>query len=169
MRPDLKIEPVRGNVQTRLSKLDAGLVDALLLSAAGLERLSLSARITQALPFDAFLPAVGQGSIGIEVMTERSDMQAYVMPINHTPSFCTVSAERALVAALNGDCHSPIAAHATLADGQLRLRGWVGSADGSHALFAETTGHAHQAESCGQHCAQQLNARGAQALLQEQA
>ena len=169
LRPDLKIEPVRGNVQTRLSKLDEGLVDALLLSAAGLERLSLSARITEALPFDAFLPAVGQGSVGIEIMTERSDMQAYVTPINHAPSFCAVSAERALVAALNGDCHSPIAAHATLSDGQLHICGWVGNADGNHALFAEITGHAHQPEYCGQHCAQQLNAQGAQALLQEQA
>ena len=168
LRPDLKIEPVRGNVQTRLSKLDEGLIDALLLSAAGLERLSLSARITEVLPFDTFLPAVGQGSVGIEIMTECSDMQTYVAPINHEASFCAVRAERALVATLNGDCHSPIAAHATLSDGQLHVRGWVGSASGSQAIFAEVTGHAHQPEYCGQRCAQQLNEQGAQALLQEQ-
>jgi len=168
LRPDLRVESVRGNVQTRLAKLDDGLMDALLLSAAGLESLSLSDRISEVLPLDAFFPAAGQGSVGIEVMTERTDMQAYVTPINHAASFCTVSAERALVAALHGDCHSPIAAHATVSEGQVHLCGWVGNADGSQTLIAEVTGNAHQPEHCGQHCAQQLNVQGAQALLQEQ-
>jgi len=140
LRPDLKIVPIRGNVETRLKKLEAGECDATLLAAAGLDRLHHGA-IGVAL--DELLPAPAQGAIGVECRKDDAVMRRVVSPISHSPTFCAVLAERAFTRALNGTCHSPIAALATLEpDRRLHLRAEILSADGrervaDEARFAE--------------------------------
>jgi hydroxymethylbilane synthase len=135
-RPDLAVVPIRGNVGTRLAKLDAGDVDATLLAVAGLKRLGHAARITQILPPELMLPAVAQGAIGIERRRGDERVAAYLRPLNHEATGIRVTAERALLAALDGSCKTPIAALAEFdAAGRLSLRGLIVSPDGrvSHA------------------------------------
>ncbi len=165
--PDLEVVDLRGNVNTRLSKLDRGDFDAILLAAAGLHRLGLSARLTDLIDADIMLPAVGQGVIGIECRREDAEVRTLVSPLNHAPTLLRVRAERALNAALGGGCQVPIAGFAELADGQMRLRGLVGRPDGSAVLHAEASGPADQPEDLGERVADVLIAQGADGILRE--
>ena len=149
LRPDLKIFPLRGNVQTRLSKLDAGEVDATLLALAGLRRLGLTDRITAVLEPETMLPAVAQGAIGIEIRSDDDATRALLAPLNCAETMVRVTAERALLAALDGSCRTPIAALAVLDGGDLHLRAKVLSHDGRTIFRAERRGKAADAESLG--------------------
>jgi hydroxymethylbilane synthase len=120
-RPDLKIEPLRGNLDTRLRKLDEGQYDAIVLAAAGLKRLGLASRIRQVFEPTLMLPAAGQGALGIEVRANRTDLLAALAPLAHQPSWLAVSAERAVSRAMGGSCSMPLAAHATLDGDTLSL------------------------------------------------
>ncbi len=145
LRPDLTIVPLRGNVQTRLSKLDAGEVDATLLALAGLRRLGLTSRITAVLEPETMLPAVAQGAIGIEIRSDDSDTRALLAPLNCAETMVRVTAERALLAALDGSCRTPIAALAMLEGDRLHLRAKVLSHDGRSIFRAERRGTAAEA------------------------
>jgi hydroxymethylbilane synthase len=163
-RPDLAILVLRGNVETRIQKLDAGDFEAIVLATAGLERLGLAARIRERLSSDQMLPAVGQGVIGIECRDD-TDARALLRPLEHAPTRTRLDAERAFSARLGGSCQSPIAAYAELAGARLRLRGFVGSPDGKR-IFAETIeGAASDAMSLGTELAERILAAGAEALL----
>jgi hydroxymethylbilane synthase len=121
LRPDLKIEPLRGNLDTRLRKLDEGLYDAIVLAAAGLKRLGLNARVRDTFEPDVMLPAAGQGALGIEVRTDRQDVIDALAPLAHHLTWLTVAAERAVSRAMGGSCSMPLAAFATLSADQLTL------------------------------------------------
>lgn len=129
LRPDLKIVLFRGNVATRLAKLENGEADATLLAAAGLDRLGMQAT-GHAIEVDVMLPAPAQGAVGIEALADRPDIHALIAPINHRPTFDCVMAERAFLAALKADCHSPVGALARIENGAVRLRGEILSEDG---------------------------------------
>ena len=165
-RPDLRLELLRGNVDTRLRRLEEGALDAILLACAGLERLGLGARITQPLDLELSLPAVGQGVIGIECREDDAASRAALAALHHEESFVRLVAERAFAQALGGSCHSPIAAHATLADGgSLTLRGFVGAPDGGEVYRDLEGGAAGEAEATGRRLAARMQAAGAGALL----
>lgn len=164
-RPDLAIEPLRGNVPTRLRKLDEGLYDAILLAAAGLARLGLANRVTTLLATELCLPAAGQGALGIECRAERSDIVRLLAPLAHVPSALAVSAERAVSRTLAGSCNVPLAAYAELSGRTMRLRGYVGSPDGMRTARAELTGPADDAEANGIALAQKLRDAGAGEIL----
>ena len=166
-RPDLQILDLRGNVNSRLAKLDAGEYDAILLDAAGLKRLGLQARITTLLPPEQSLPANGQGAIGIECCLDDDELLTLLAPLEHGPTRQRVLAERAMNRALQGGCQVPIGAYAELEGDQLWLRGLVGSADGRQILRAECRGAASAPEALGQALADQLLAQGAAHLLSE--
>ena len=164
-RPDLDVIVMRGNLETRLGKLDAGACDAMILAAAGLERLGLAARIRARLPASEMLPAVGQGVIGIECAGDRTDILELVRPLEHGATRLALDAERAFAAALGASCRSPIAAHATIEGGKLRLSGLVGATDGRAVYADEITGPAADAGQLGSELAARLVAAGASALL----
>jgi hydroxymethylbilane synthase len=166
-RPDLQILQLRGNVETRLRKLDEGAYDAIILAAAGLTRLGLEARIASRVPTEASLPAVGQGIIGIECRSDDAATLARLAALEHRESRLCLDAERAFAARLQGSCTSPVAGFAELADGQLRLRGRVGAPDGSRMYSDEVAGPAGDAASLGRRLAERLLAAGAGALLDE--
>ena len=166
LRPDLVIRDLRGNVNTRLAKLDAGEYDALILASAGLIRLGFAARIRESLVAEVLLPAVGQGAVGIECRLDDADILALLAPLNHSLTATRVSAERAMNRRLQGGCQVPIAGFAELAGDQLTLRGLVGSVDGREVLMASQSGPQAQAEALGQAVAEQLLAAGAAAILQ---
>lgn len=129
--PHLRIQPLRGNLETRLQKLDRAEYDAIILAAAGLKRLGMTERIRALLETEESLPAVGQGALTIEVLSHRQDLLAWLKRLQHTPTLLAVSAERALAQALGGSCHHPLAAYADwLNDGRLRLRAMLGLPDG---------------------------------------
>ena len=163
--PGLKIEPLRGNLDTRLRKLDAGQYDAIILAAAGLIRLGLQARIRTQLTPEQFLPAPGQAALGIEICADRPELAAWLAPLHDPASAHCVRAERAFSRALGGSCQLPLGAYATLADHQLYLRGFVASPDGQKMLAGELRGPADEDESLGERLAQQLRAQGAEAIL----
>jgi hydroxymethylbilane synthase len=125
VRPDLKVVPMRGNVETRLRKLEQGVADATLLACAGLRRLGLADRITSPIPTDQMLPAVAQGAIGVEIRSEDAAMARLLSPINDEPTALAVTAERAFLAKLEGSCRTPIAGLAELTDGRLIFRGMI--------------------------------------------
>jgi len=164
-RPDLAIELLRGNVETRLRRLEEGSLDAILLACAGLERLGLGDRITEVLDADFCVPAVGQGVIGIECREDDRRSREVLVALHHEESFIRLAAERAFARTLLGSCHSPIAAHATLAAGSLTLRGFVGAPDGSEAYRDGLSGPATDAEGLGLALARRMQAAGAGALL----
>ena len=166
-RPDLQILDLRGNVNSRLAKLDAGEYDAILLAAAGLKRLGLQARITTLLPPEQSLPANGQGAVGIECCLDDDELLTLLAPLEHGPTRQGVRAERAMNRALQGGCQVPIGAYAELEDDQLWLRGLVGSPDGRQILRAECRGAASDPVALGQTLAEQLLAQGAARLLSE--
>ncbi len=165
-RPDLKIQFLRGNVNTRLAKLDAGEYDAIILAAAGLIRLGFGERIRSSIGVDESLPAGGQGAVGIECRTTDSELHALLECLNHAPTATRVVAERALNKRLNGGCQVPIACYAVLEGEQLWLRGLVGQPDGTVLLRAEGRAPAAEAEALGVQVAEALLDQGAEQILQ---
>ncbi len=164
-RPDLDIIDLRGNVGTRLSKLDAGLYDAIILASAGLKRLGLAERIRHTLPAEVSLPAVGQGALGLECRAEDQAVLDLILPLLHSETDVCVRTERAFNAYLEGGCQVPIAGYAILEQGQIHMQGRVGSVDGKTLLKAEQVGDINQAEKIGVALAQELLAQGAGDLL----
>ncbi|MGL4316069.1 MAG: hydroxymethylbilane synthase [Pseudomonas sp.] len=164
-RPDLKIQFLRGNVNTRLAKLDAGEYDAIILAAAGLIRLGFEERIRSSISVEHSLPAGGQGAVGIECRSADSEIHALLAPLHHRDTALRVTAERALNKHLNGGCQVPIACYALLEGEQLWLRGLVGQPDGGQLLRAEGRAVANSAEALGVQVAEQLLAQGAEAIL----
>jgi hydroxymethylbilane synthase len=164
-RPDLHIRDLRGNVNTRLAKLDAGNYDAIILAAAGLIRLKMPQRIQAYLAPEVSLPAVGQGAVGIECRNDDSKLIALLQPLHHTDTALRVSAERAVNAKLNGGCQVPIGSFAELDGDNLYLRGLVGSPDGKQILYAEAHGHSNTAQHLGLQVAENLLAQGAGKIL----
>jgi hydroxymethylbilane synthase len=163
--PHLNIIDLRGNVNTRLAKLDAGDYDAIILAAAGLKRLGFTDRIRASLEPGDSLPAVGQGAIGIECRTDDTDINRLIAPLNHPPTSIRVRAERAMNSRLEGGCQVPIGGFATLDGDTLHLRGLVGNPDGSQVIRAETSGPAGHAEQLGTALADKLLALGARQIL----
>ena len=163
--PRLDIQPLRGNVPTRLKKLDDGHYDAVILAAAGLKRLGLEDRIRRALPPSESLPAPGQGALGIECLAARSDLADLLAPLNDAATERCVSAERAFSRALSGSCDVPLGAYAELENGSLRLRGFVGAPDGTRIVSGEQAGPADCAEALGAALAERLKAQGAAEIL----
>ncbi len=165
LRPDLRIEPLRGNLDTRLRKLDEGQFDGIVLAAAGLIRLGLQDRIRNAFEPDAMRPAAGQGALGIEIRTDRTDLAALLQPLAHQPTWLAVAAERAVSRAMGGSCSMPLAAFATWDGPVLRLDAAWGDAEGSGALLTAHTSAAitdtASAEELGQQAAATLQAAGA--------
>lgn len=163
--PHLVIEPLRGNVPSRIRKLGEGRYEAIILAAAGLKRLGLADRITSLLTPEESLPAVGQGALGIECRNDRNDVVALLAPLNDMSTAQCVTAERALSRALAGSCTVPLAGYAEIADGQLRLRGYVGAPDGTRVVRGEISGPPQEAESLGRRLAENMKQRGAAAIL----
>ena len=164
-RPDLQIRFLRGNVNTRLAKLDAGDYDAIILAAAGLRRLGFHDRIRSSLTPELCLPAGGQGAVGIECRTDDTELHELLAPLNNEDSALRVRAERALNSHLNGGCQVPIACYAERANGELWLRGLVGEPDGQRLLTAEARGPENEPEKLGVTVAEDLLRQGAQAIL----
>jgi hydroxymethylbilane synthase len=165
-RPDLALELLRGNVDTRLRRLEEGSLDAILLACAGLERLGLGARITEVLSLDLSVPAVGQGIIGIECREDDERSRSLLDVLHHADSFVRLTAERAFARMLGGSCHSPIAAHATLAGGMLTLHGFIGAPDGGEIYRDSSRGTPDAAAELGRSLAARMQAAGAGALLE---
>ncbi len=164
-RPDLKIAALRGNVNTRLGKLDAGEFDAVILAAAGLKRLGFQQRITAYLTPEQSLPAIGQGAIGIECRTDDDWVNGLIGSLHDGPTAVCVQAERAMNHRLMGGCQVPVAGYAVLEGDVLSLRGLVGEPDGTRILRGEELGPASQAEAIGERLAVGLLKQGADAIL----
>ncbi|HUW51483.1 MAG TPA: hydroxymethylbilane synthase [Sulfuricella sp.] len=165
--PSFRIESLRGNVQTRLRKLDEGQYAAIILAAAGLKRLGLGERIASLLPAEQSLPAVGQGALGIECCAGRDDLVALLAPLNHSDTAACVTAERAMSRALAGSCQVPLGGFAEISADVLRLRGFVSSVDGVRMVRAEVSGRPGEAEALGHELAQRLIGMGADKILAE--
>ncbi len=165
-RPDLEVHWLRGNVQTRLAKLDQGDFDAIVLATSGLIRLELQDRIAERLAPEISLPAGGQGALGIETRNDDADTNALIQALHHGPSATCVRAERALNRRLEGGCQVPIACFAELEGDQLRLRGLVGDPDGSELFEVEGRGAANDPEALGIALAEELLAKGAGSVLE---
>ncbi len=163
--PHLYLANLRGNIGTRLAKLDSGEFDGIVLAVAGLKRLQLSQRITEYLPPEMCLPAVGQGAIGIECRADDSAMIERLAPLNHADSALCIQAERALNERLGGGCHVPIAAYATLSGDVITLRALVGTVDGTKLLRCEKKGKRAEATLIGHAAAEELLAAGAAEVL----
>jgi hydroxymethylbilane synthase len=163
--PHLQIEPLRGNVQTRLRKLDEGKYAAIILAAAGLKRLGLGARIRDTISSDDSLPAVGQGALGIECRADRTDLTWMLAPLHHADTAACVLAERAMSRALSGSCQVPLGGYAEVMGDRLRMRGFVATPDGSRLLRAEHSGSAGEPEALGNAIAKDLLAQGAGEIL----
>lgn len=167
LRPDLEIISLRGNVQTRLGRLDEGRFDAILLAAAGLRRLELTERIRSSIAPEQCLPAVGQGAVGIECREGDEKVKAILAPLNHTDTWDRVVAERAMNRHLEGGCQVPIAGYAELEGDTLWLRGLVASEDGKIVYTAEGRAPRQEAEALGVRIAEDLLSQGAGVILQE--
>jgi len=165
LRPDLKIAPLRGNVNTRLRKLDEGGFDAIILASAGLIRLEFGERITSFIAPEQSLPAIGQGAVGIECRRDDVRINALLEPLLHANTSICVSAERAMNHRLMGGCQVPIAGYAILQGGELFMRGLVGEPDGSKIIRAESRGAPQDAETMGVALADELLANGAEPIL----
>jgi hydroxymethylbilane synthase len=165
VRRDLKILNIRGNVDTRVRKLEAGEFDAIVLAEAGLKRLGLAARITQVLPFDVMMPAVGQGALGIECRADDAAALTVLKSIDDAETHAAVLAERSLLAHLSGGCLAPIGALGQVQNGFLQLVAVVLSPDGSERLAASDAAPAEDAERLGEHVAHTLLAQGAAELI----
>jgi hydroxymethylbilane synthase len=163
--PALAVVPLRGNVATRLRKLDEGQYDAVILAAAGLKRLGLDARITALLAPEESVPAVGQGALGVECRAERDDVMRLLAPLAHHATAQCVAAERAFSRALAGNCNVPLGGYAELSGGRLRLRGYVGAPDGSRCARGEMSGGVDAPEALGAALAERLKAQGAADIL----
>jgi hydroxymethylbilane synthase len=163
--PYLAVTPLRGNLDTRLRKLDEGQFDAIILAAAGLKRLGLGERIRAVLPAADSLPAAGQGALGIEVLTSRPDVAAWVAPLNDPQTAACVRAERAVSRALAGSCEVPLGAYAEMQGDRVFLRGFVASPDGTRMACAELTAAADDPEALGLRLADELRRQGATEIL----
>ena len=163
--PYLGVVPLRGNLDTRLRKLDEGQFDAIILAAAGLIRLGLAHRIRSTLTPEHSLPAAGQGALGIEIVSSRPDLADWLAPFNDAETAACVRAERAVSRALGGSCEVPLGAFATMQSGQVFLRGFVARPDGSQIVRAELSGSAEDPEGLGNEIAQMLRADGATDIL----
>ncbi|MDW7710055.1 MAG: hydroxymethylbilane synthase [Deferrisomatales bacterium] len=167
LRPDLVFENLRGNVDTRLRKLEEGQYDAIVLAAAGVKRLGFSGRVTEYLAAEVVLPAIGQGAVGIECRRADPATNALVEPLRHGATWTAVLAERAFLRTLQGGCQVPIAAFAELHGGQVHLRGLVGSLDGRTVIRGSRQGTPVDAEPLGVGLAEELLDRGAREILEE--
>jgi hydroxymethylbilane synthase len=166
-RPDLQILDLRGNVGTRLGKLDDGDYDAIVLACAGLKRLGLSARISRELPPEEMLPAIAQGVIGIECRVDDERVNSLIAPLNHVETRQRTAAERAMNATMAGGCQAPVAGYSVLNDGVIELRGLVGRPDGSRIIRGDVQGSPEHAAALGKQLADDLLARGARPILDE--
>ena len=167
IRPDLEVVPVRGNVQTRLGRLEEGSVDAVILALAGLRRLGLEAWATEVFDPGVFVPAIGQGALAIESRAEDATTNARAAKIDHGLSARAVQAERAFLARLGGGCQVPLGAHATLENGDLHLRAFLGSPDGARVIRGERRGGRAEGEAMGRDLAEEFLARGAGEIIAE--
>lgn len=163
--PQLQIVAVRGNVGTRLTKLDRGDFDGLVMAVAGLQRLGLADRIAQILAPEVFLPAPGQGALAIEIRAGDRTMKARTHALDHPPTRAAVIAERAVSRGLGGSCEFPLAAYAQIAQEQLHLRAWAGNAASGQMMEAQSNGPMTQAETIGLRVVDELKARGVEQLL----
>lgn len=166
LRPDLQVESVRGNLDTRLRKLDEGQYDAILLAAAGLKRLGWGDRIAEILPPEQMCPAVGQGALAIETRAALDEVSLPVKALDHADTHTAVRAERGLLAALGGGCQVPIGAYATVSEGRVHLLAIVAAPDGSQIIRAEAEGASAEAAEIGTRLATDLLARGARGILE---
>lgn len=164
-RPDIKIKDLRGNVNTRLAKLDAGEYDAIILASAGLLRLEMQQRIKAYIEPEQILPAGGQGAVGIECRSNDQQLLKLLAPLNHPATVARVTAERAMNRRLEGGCQVPIGCYAELEGEQLFVRGLVGAVDGSTVIEKQITGSSQQAEQLGLQLAEQLLEAGAEPIL----
>ncbi|MEC4684717.1 MAG: hydroxymethylbilane synthase [Nitrospirota bacterium] len=165
IRPDLKIGQLRGNLDTRLKKLDEGQFDAIILAAAGVKRLGWHERITEVLPTGISLPAIGQGAVGIECRAGDDFINTLIMPLNHEETSVCVRAERAFLKKLEGGCQVPVGAYARLIDGKIVMEGLVGSVSGERIIREQMKGKQDIAESIGIRLAEDLLSRGAKEIL----
>jgi hydroxymethylbilane synthase len=165
LRPDLKVTTFRGNVQTRLRKLEEGVVDGTLLANAGLRRLHLENVITELLPLDRFPPAPGQGAICVESRVGAAAVDAMLMPINHQATSEALACERAFLAALDGSCRTPIAGHAAIVDGRLSFRGLILRPDGQEAHEVADEGPAADAARIGRRAGETVRAKAGTAFF----
>ena len=156
--PGLKCVNFRGNVQTRLRKLDEKIVDGTLLALAGLRRMNMTQHATTVLEFDQMLPAVAQGAIGIQCRDDDERALRYIDALNHEETFTCVSCERAFLAALDGNCKTPIAGQAQIIDGELRFQGLVASVDGSQIYRSSKVGAPADAEKIGREAGEEIKA-----------
>jgi hydroxymethylbilane synthase len=163
--PQLKVEALRGNLDTRLRKLDEGKYDAIILAAAGLTRLGLKARIRTLLRPEESVPAPGQGALGVEILGARSELAGWLAALNDAAATHCARCERAFSRALGGSCQLPLGGYAIVDQGQLWLRGFVASPDGRHLVSGEARGAPADDEAIGLELAQQLRAGGAEAIL----
>lgn len=166
IRPDAKLEMLRGNVDTRLKKLDEGEYDAIVLAAAGLQRLGWASRISAYCEVEEILPSVGQGAIGIECRTDDKKTKALLKALSHADTETRVTAERAVAKALGGSCTLPLAAYAELQSNRLRLRALVACPESGKILYAEHQGRANEPVALGQSVAELLKQQGAEAIIQ---
>jgi hydroxymethylbilane synthase len=160
LRPDVEVVSLRGNVETRLRKLDDGAADATLLALAGLKRLGIADKATSVMEVDEFLPAVGQGAIAIETRADDARTRELLAPIDHADTANALAAERAFLAMLDGSCRTPIAGHATVTAGRLRFRGMIVKPDGSEAHETMRDGGVRDAERLGADAGHELRGRG---------
>ncbi len=167
LRPDLRIQPLRGNLDTRLRKLDEGAMAAIVLAAAGVKRLGWEDRITEYLDPSVSLPAIGQGALGLECRVEDARINALLAPLNHADSSRCVRAERAFLRRLSGGCQVPIAAHARLEGEEILLDGLVASVDGERVIRDRIRGHWMKGEAMGIELAERLLSKGAAEILNE--
>ncbi len=163
--PYLAVTSLRGNLDTRLRKLDEGQYDAIILAAAGLTRLGLASRIRDVLPAKLSLPAAGQGALGIEALVARPEVAAWMAPLNDAVASACVRAERAVSRALAGSCEVPLGAFGQISAGRLRLRGFVATPDGTRMASADLSGAPADAEALGLALADELRRRGADEIL----
>lgn len=163
--PHLNVQPLRGNVNSRLRKLDEGQYAGIILAAAGLKRLGFANRITAMLEPEQSLPAAGQGALGIEIRAGREDIQSLLVPLHHVGTAACVRAEREVSRQLGGSCQVPLGAYAVIREGALYLRGFVATPDGKTFLQAEATGSLDNPEALGQQLAGALREQGAEAIL----
>jgi hydroxymethylbilane synthase len=167
LRPDLKIVPLRGNVETRLRKLEAGDFDATILAVAGLKRLGLLASATSFLAAEEFIPAVGQGAIGIETRENDDKTRALVAQINDADTATALAAERAFLAVLDGSCRTPIGGHARVIGETIRFRGLIAKTDGSEVVEVTREGSAGDATKLGAEAGHDLKARAGTGFFAE--
>jgi len=166
-RPDLKLVELRGNVPTRIQKLDDGHYEAIVLAAAGVKRLGMGDRISSFLPFQRFVPAVSQGAIGVQIRSSDREVAPWVKALGHEPTRLATEAERAFLRTVEGGCHAPVGAFASMTVDGLSVRGVICSLDGSRSVEGEVTGPASRADGLGVELAFDLLARGGSDILDD--